>query len=99
MSSEGVSGVIESLVTGADETSSLDEVMSVVESRSREVFVDGVDFETFKGINRSNCMLPDISHNIVETLGLEHTDWVGGQPVLEVDVADLAVFPIIQVFL
>lgn len=95
MSSEGVSGVIESLVAGADETSSLDKVVSVVESRSREILIDGVDFETFEGINRSNCVLPDISNNVVESLCLEHIDRIRGQPVLKIDVADLAVLPII----
>lgn len=82
MSSECVSGVIESLVTGANETSSLDEVMAVVESRSREVLIDGVDLEALEGINRRNSVLPDISNNVVETLGLEHVDWVRRQPVL-----------------
>jgi hypothetical protein len=95
MSSEGVSGVIERLITSADETSSLDEVVSVVESRSREVLIDGVDFETFEGINRSNCVLPDISNNVVEPLCLEHIDRIWRQPVLKVDVTDLAVFPIV----
>ncbi len=99
MSSEGVSGVIESLVAGADETSSLDEVVSVVESRSREVLINGVNFETFERINRSNCVLPDISNNVVKPLCLEHIDRIWRQPVLEVDVPDLTVFPIIQIFL
>jgi len=76
MSSEGVSGVIEGLVAGADKTASLDEVVSVVKSRSREVLIDRVNFKAFEGINRSNCVLPDISNNVVEPLYLEHIDWI-----------------------
>lgn len=74
--------MIKSLISGADETSSLDHVVSVIEGWSSEVFVNGMDFEAFEGVNWSDCVLPDVSDNIVESIGFEHVYWIRGKPVL-----------------
>lgn len=74
MPSEGISCMVKCLIASADKAASLDNVMSIVESGGCEVFVKGMDLETFKGINGVDRMLPDIAHDIEEPLGFEHVD-------------------------
>ncbi len=96
--SESVSRMVQSRISSADKTSSLDSVVPIVKSRRSEVLVNGMNFKTFKWVNWSHCMLPYVSDNIVEAICFEHIDWIWGKPVLQIDVTDFSVLPCVQVF-
>lgn len=79
--------MIEGFISSADEGTTLDEVVSFVESSSGEVFVYWVDLESLEGVNGSDGVLPDVANHIVEIPTPEEIDGVGRHPVLHVDVA------------
>jgi len=76
MPSESISCVIKCFITSTYETASFYYIMSVIESWCRKIIVIGVDFKTFKGINGSDCMLPNISDNIIKSFMLKHIHWI-----------------------
>jgi hypothetical protein len=86
VSAEGVSGVVEGLVASADETASFDDVVPLIESRSGEILVNGMDLEVLEGINRGDGVLPYVSNNIVELSSFEEINRTRRHPVLHVDV-------------
>jgi hypothetical protein len=98
VSSERVSRMVQSLISSADKASSLDNVVPVVKSWGREVFVNRMNLKSFKWINWSYCMLPYISDNIVEAICVEHVDWIWRKPVLQIDVTDFLALPFVQIF-
>ena len=99
VSSEGKSGMVKSLVSSRYEAASFDYVMALVETRSREVFIDWMDLEFIEGVNRSNGMLPYISYQIEELSIFEHVNRVRRKPIFHIDVSDLLVFPVRLIFL
>ena len=66
MSSEGISRVKQGFISSTDETSSFDDVMSVIEGWGSEIFIDGMDFKVLERIDGSQRMLPDVSDDVVE---------------------------------
>lgn len=86
VSSEGIPGMIEGFIACADEASSLNDVMALIKCRSSEVFVDWVNLEVGKGVNGSDCVLPDIPNKIVEVTIFKKIDWIGRHPVFHIDV-------------
>ncbi len=99
MSSEGVSCMIKSFISSADETSSFHNVMSVIKSWSGKVLVNWMDFEPFKWVNWSDSVLPNVSYDIVESIVIEHVYWIWRKPVFQVNVSYFFVFPSVQIFI
>ena len=93
MSSESISCMVKHLISSTNEASSLDNIMSIIKSWSGKIFINRMDLKAFKRINGSDCMLPDISHNIVEAILVKHVDWVGWKPVLQIKISNLFVLP------
>ncbi len=91
--------MVKSLISGADEASSLDHVVSVIKGWGGEVFVNGMDFEPFERVYWSDGVLPDVSDNIIESIGFEHVYWIRGKPVLQVNISHFLVFPGVQVLI
>lgn len=88
VSPEGISGMVESLIASRNKTASLDDIVPFVVGGGCEVFVDGVDLEFLERIDRGNCVLPHIAHDVVEISNFEHIHRVGGHPILHVDVSN-----------
>ena len=62
--------------------------MPIIKGGGSEIFIDRVDVEFVKGVDRGDCVLPDITNDIVELSCFEHVDRVGAHPVFHVDVAN-----------
>lgn len=82
MSSESISCMIKSFITCAYETASFYYVMSVIESWCGKIIIIRMYFKPFKRINWSDCMLPNISYNIIESFILKQIHWIRWYPVL-----------------
>lgn len=99
VATEGIPGVVEGFIASADEAAALDDVVSFVEGRSSEIFVDGVDLEPLEGVDGGNSMLPHIPHHVVEAPCLEHVDRIWRHPILHIHVTDLLIFPACMILL
>lgn len=71
MSSESIASMVKSFISSTNETASLDDVVPLIESRSGEVFVNWMDFETMERIDWCDGMLPDVSNYIIEVTSSE----------------------------
>lgn len=85
---EGISGMVEGLIASRDKTASLDDIVPFVIGGGCEVFIDRVDLKFLKRVDRSNRVLPHITHDVVEISNFEHIHRVGGHPILHVDVSN-----------
>lgn len=94
MPSEGIAGMLGRLISSTHKASTFDHVMSSIESRSREIFIDGMDFELLERVNGGRAVLPYISNYVIEVSSLEIIDRVRRKPVFHVDVAGLAMLPV-----
>lgn len=94
MSSESVPGVENSLISSTNETAAFDHVVPAIEGGGREILVNGMDFEVLEWVDGGWTVLPDVADNIIKFAGFEHVDWIRRKPVLHVDIAYLAMFPI-----
>lgn len=88
MTTKSIPCMVKSLVASRDEGTSFDYVMSVIKSRSSEVFIDRMDVELAKGIHWGDGVLPDISDDVIELACFEHVDRVGTHPIFKVDVTN-----------
>jgi hypothetical protein len=86
VTTEGIPGVV-------------DDIVSFIEGRSSEVLIDWVDLKALERINRSNGMLPHISHHIVELPCLEHINGIGRHPILHIHIPYLLIFPVCMILL
>jgi hypothetical protein len=74
--------MIECLISSTDKTTPFNKIMPFVKARSSEIFIDRVYLELSEGVNWSDCVLPNIAHNIVDSFGREHINWIWRHPVL-----------------
>lgn len=94
VSSKGISSVIQGFISRADEASSFDDIVSLVECWSCKILINRMNLELFEGVNWSYCMLPNIANNIIKTLSLKVIDRIRTHPKLHVNVANLLIIPI-----
>lgn len=88
--SEGVSSMLESLVSSADETSSFDHVVTTIVSWGWEILVDRVDFEVLEWVDWSWTVLPYVPYNVIEISSFKKVNRVRWKPVFHVYVPSLS---------
>jgi len=93
------SRMINCLVTCTDETTSFYKIMSVIKSWCCKIFINRMNLKSFKRIDWSDCMLPNITYNIVKSLSLEHINRIRRNPILKVNISNLTIIPSIEIFL
>ncbi len=94
MPSEGISWVEKWLISGADEASSFDQIMSFIECWSCEIFIYRMDIKSLERINWSNGMLPYITNNVKELSCFEPVDRVRREPIFQINVSYWLIFPV-----
>lgn len=94
-----ISRMINCLVTCTDETASFYKIMSVIKSWCCKIFINWMDLKSFKRINWSNRMLPNVSNNIIKSLSLEHINRIRREPILKINISNLTIIPSVKIFL
>lgn len=79
MSSESVSRLWNSEVSGRDPGPTLDQIVLVIKCWHREVIIYGMHLESGKGVYRSAAPLPDVSHWVIHASDVEFVNrrWRG----------------------
>ena len=91
MTPEGIPSLFHRFTSCGDKASSFHQIMPFVKSGCCVVFIRWMNLEFVERINGGDCMLPDVSDNVVEVSSLEHVNWVWRHPELHVDVAKLLI--------
>jgi hypothetical protein len=73
-------------------------IMFSIHKRKREIFVIRVYCEVLIWIDSRLKKLPTISNNIVKISMFEHVDWTRREPIFQINIPSLLVFPSVLLF-
>lgn len=93
MPSKSISWKIFGFISSAYETSSFYYIVSVIKSWCCKILIDRMNLKTIKWVNRSDCVLPNISNNIIEFTFFKEIDWIRRKPNLKINISNTLIFP------